>query len=159
MWRRLIFGVAICLVAVQVCAQEPPPAPCTFRTLPVTVLDKNGEPITGLTAADFRAEFRGKPVRIVSVGLRARPVKIAVVLDTSGSMRSHWRLAMNAVRDVLSNAPEDAHLALLLFGGTGIEKTDFAQRRASLIEALANLRQALACPGVYCPLGCPACRG
>lgn len=56
------------------------------RTIAVSVLDKGGKAVHGLTAENFRGEFRGQAVRILSATEDSSPRRIAIVVDTSGSM-------------------------------------------------------------------------
>lgn len=100
------------------------------------MLDKNGEPITGLTAADFRAEFRGKPVKILQVKMRSRPTRVVVVLDHSGSMRDTFKGALEVVRHVFSKAPSDVYLALLLFSDRVTTTLGFMYDRATALHML-----------------------
>src|SRR5260370_7462006 len=58
---------------------------CLHRTLLVGVTDRNGAPVEGLTASDFRAEFRVKPVRILSVANDDRPHRIVSLLAATAT--------------------------------------------------------------------------
>ena len=73
--RRRVAGLAVALAACLVLrghAQSPPPQlpPATFRggttvvPIDVRVLDKQGRPVTDLTAADFKIEENGAPQEI-----------------------------------------------------------------------------------------------
>jgi VWFA-related protein len=53
----------------------------------VTALDGEGAPITGLTRDDFRLRENGKEQTILEFAQETRPLRIALVLDSSGSMR------------------------------------------------------------------------
>ncbi len=55
--------------------------------LPVVVLDKHGKPVEGLAEADFKVFENGVPQSISHFALqRELPVRLGLVLDTSGSM-------------------------------------------------------------------------
>ena len=116
----------------------PPQQPCTRRTIAVSVTDKNGEPVTGLTAADFRGEFRGQPVQILSVTTRIFPMRIVVVLDRSGSMQDKWAVVMEAARHIYAIAPSDVSLGLILFNDVVTDKLYFENPRAAVINALVE---------------------
>jgi VWFA-related protein len=55
--------------------------------LTLTVVDGNGTPVTGLTREDFRVYEDGKEQEIMEFAVEQRPLRIALLLDTSGSMR------------------------------------------------------------------------
>jgi acyl-CoA synthetase (NDP forming) len=82
--HSLLSGIVLLLwVVSNRPAQEPP---CSQRTVLATVIDKPGNPVRGLSAANFRGEFRGHTVQIISATLDTRPRRIVLLVDASGSM-------------------------------------------------------------------------
>ena len=78
----------------------------TAVELPVTVLDRDGRPVEGLTAADFTVLEDGVEQTISHVGEhRDMPVRLGIVIDTSGSMTETLptvqRVVMGFLRDLL----------------------------------------------------------
>ena len=62
-------------------------APDYPRTLVVTVTDRRGRPVTGLTAADFLVERGAERLEILRVQTAAEvPLTLGLVVDASGSM-------------------------------------------------------------------------
>ena len=84
--------VAGMLVAVGPVAALQRPAPqATFRRrVDVVQLDvsvvRRGQPVRGLTAADFVVTDNGEPQVVDSVVLDQLPLNVELVLDTSGSV-------------------------------------------------------------------------
>ena len=67
----------------------------------VDVRDQRGDHVSGLQAANFKAEYRGQPVTIVSVTEDSAPRRVAVVVDTSASqsesVRYEWAEAKQLI--------------------------------------------------------------
>ncbi len=72
-------------VSMPLSAQAPASQP-ERRTFAVSVLDKDGNAVHGLTAANFRGTYRGQPVRILSATEDSSPRRIALLFDTSAGM-------------------------------------------------------------------------
>src|SRR3990167_3518790 len=122
----LLVGAALEALA-QACTVEGGPR---RRTLAVNVLDEQGNQVSGLTASNFRAEFRGQPVKILSATLDTRPRRIVILLDTSGSMAARvgkWELATAAAEDFLRWGPADSSIALVTFGEKVEQRIGFSQ--------------------------------
>ncbi|NCO68924.1 MAG: VWA domain-containing protein, partial [Acidobacteria bacterium] len=74
--------------------------------LPVTVLDKGGKPVEGMRAEDFEVREDGRPQKISHFSLRQElPIRLGLVLDTSGSMEKTLpevqRVVLGFLKDLL----------------------------------------------------------
>lgn len=134
------FAVPLFLGAASLPAQDDP---CTTRTVPVTVVDRQGNPVTGLTTANFRGKFRGKPVEILSVNPDTRPRRIVIVADASGSMVEgedrKWGLVPAIAAQMFRLAPSYSRFALIVFSSEILLKLGFDQPMLVLTKALAAL--------------------
>ena len=102
--ETLLFLTCICFVVEVASALAQAPAFSETRVAPVSVVDRDGKPVLGLTAANFKGEFRGQPVRIEDVTLQGGQRHIAVLLDVSISIKKNptaWELAWAAAQDLM----------------------------------------------------------
>src|SRR5688572_28763867 len=91
MTRAAITASLIVALALTIRAQQP-----TFRAavdlvhFGISVVDKQGKPVTGLKAEDFQVLENGKPQTlkyfIAGEPEEAPPLHLGLLLDTSGSM-------------------------------------------------------------------------
>src|SRR5262245_8839349 len=107
--KRLSLKVSIftCLaLTTLLSAQDPRPAQISENlrvdvrlvNVTVTVTDKNGHYVSGLSADDFVVEEDGTPQKIAHFTQdHDVPVSVGIVLDTSGSMERKIRTATDAV--------------------------------------------------------------
>lgn len=113
--------ILVCLATLSVAAQQPG----TFRAnvdlvhFSVTVVDKQGKPVTGLTKDDFAVVERGKPqaVKFFSAGEPedAPPLHVGLLLDTSGSMAADLKDARSAAIKFVNTLDHAADVTLVDF--------------------------------------------
>jgi Ca-activated chloride channel family protein len=118
---RTVLTASLCLAAaVSLRAQKP-----TFRAavdlvhFGVTVVDKQGKPITGLTADDFQVLENGKPqtLKYFAAGApeEAPPLHLGLLLDTSGSMAGDIKDARTAAVKFVNALDHAADVTLVDF--------------------------------------------
>jgi len=101
----LLIRWAVVWWGVIVSAALQPPQPPTFRTeanlvrVDVTVVDRNGEPVTALTADDFAVEEDGAPQAVQSFKFVSADGQPAAGDDVSLEIRSPAHAAAEAARD------------------------------------------------------------
>jgi VWFA-related protein len=134
-------------------AALPPPAAGTGRAptfsatarsvrVPVSVLDKEGQPVLGLHGADFTVAEDGRRQEVTFFSGERRPLRIALALDVSTSMSNKMREVSAALQhfiDLLE--PADEILVLTFSSDLHIEQ-DFTSDRALLERVFSRLQPA-----------------
>lgn len=107
--------------------------------LPVTVLDKNGLLISGLTQQNFRV-LEDKAVQEISLFKHEDiPLSIGLVIDNSGSMRNkRERVHSAALTFVKESNPEDETF-VIAFDDFAYLQQDFTGSIGDLVDALDDL--------------------
>ncbi len=145
--RRVATSVVLVLAGVVAAAAQP-----VFRSgvdlvrFGVTVLGDDGEPISGLTADDFRVTEEGREQRIVyfSRGLELDsdriPLHLGVLFDVSGSMTVDASFAKTAAIRFLRGLDFAADMTLVEFD-TQVRVSRFTQADfPRLVERLRSQR-------------------
>jgi VWFA-related protein len=85
--------------------------------LNVVVRDAHGRAVTGLTNTDFQVLDQGNAVQLSDFRTGEEPVSVAILVDTSGSMRLGGRLAAakNATETLLAQLHGEDEAALFTF--------------------------------------------
>jgi hypothetical protein len=133
----LIFAVLIKAGPLQ--AQHDP---CLRRVIPVSVSDKQGMIIPGLSASNFQANVKGKPVKMLSVDRDDRPVRVMIVLDRSGSMLRDeltWNGYLAAAMSLVSHMPPRSVVGLTAFGDEILGSVPLTADAAGLREEISGL--------------------
>lgn len=105
------------------------------------VLDRNGRPLQELTKDNFQVKVNGRLVTHVEATYSVAPRRIVVMLDISGSMggdvgHNKWKIASEAVQDLLVDTPADVSLALVTFSDHVNDIFEFSQSRSSMARWL-----------------------
>lgn len=112
----------------------------------VTVLDKDGSPVRGLEAKDFRILENGVERQIdffepVKKRNDNRPLSVVFALDTSGSMTTEeLRRLRDALQDFIKRlADYNSHFAVMTFGMEVKTLQSFTNRRERLEKSFNKL--------------------
>jgi VWFA-related protein len=147
-YRRLRHGVvwgAAAVVALAVAdpvarAQRDPREQHAFAT----VIDKKGNPVAGLSAADFTVREDDVRREILRVEPSAAPMQLALLVDTSdivgnGSVHppvtNDLRVGLKAFIDAVFTSNSTSQMALYTFGERPTQAVDFASSPIPLLRA------------------------
>ncbi|MBL8228084.1 MAG: VWA domain-containing protein [Bryobacterales bacterium] len=115
----LFFGLAGAVITAA-SAQEPAPD-VVFRSdvslvrVDVQVLDRANRAVTGLQHADFLLREQGKEREIRNFLAEEMPVDILLLLDVSGSMRSHVQRIADGASSALQVLGREDRIAIMVF--------------------------------------------
>lgn len=132
--------MAVLLGGMAVSGQQVFRAGVDLTTFGVTVTDRQGNIVTGLTRGDFQIVEDGTPQAIqyfASGDGETRPaMHLGLMLDASGSMQADMRLAQGAAIRFLNMLPSAADITLVDFD-TQVRVTRYPQRDfARLVERI-----------------------
>src|SRR5881396_2153324 len=152
MYRKTAFTVAIVLFSLVVFAQERSQPQknqgdkgytLSVETLevqlPISVLDREGRPVNGLTKENFQIFEDKVPQTIKAFRHEDIPISLGLVIDNSGSMRNkRERVNSSALAFVRESNPEDESF-IVNFDDSAYLEQDFTSSIGDLIDALENI--------------------
>jgi len=127
--------LAIAMVPLRVCAQD---KTCTHgSTVFVNVENRNGGPVSGLTAANFHGSV-GKEALPITSAKPAQIRRIVIVLDQSGSMyvADADVSAASLIANIVAHSPIEYQFALLTYAKSIRVRKAFTSNHAELMDAL-----------------------
>ncbi len=121
--------------------QEPTFA-ATARTVrvPVSVLDRSGEPVLGLLSADFKVQEEGKRQPVTLFSSDRQPMRIALALDVSGSMEDKIAQVEEALKHFIDILEPKDEIMVLTFNRQVHILQDFTSDREILGNVLTQLQ-------------------
>lgn len=109
-------------------------------TLDVTAADDQGRLIGGLTQEDFEVYDNGEQVDIRFFSTEERPIWVAVLIDTSGSMRGgKIRRSIYAAQQFIGQLKEADHASFYTFGPDVREISKFTNDFPGLIDTIGRV--------------------
>ena len=129
--RILFLAAAVCVTTVTVPAQQKFTSSTSLLTLDVSVLDQDGNPITGLTADDFVVTLNKEtqPVRtIVFLATQSHSATETVRVASPGSQPSPTPAAERSVLTIAERKDVGSVPAVALQGGESETRASEATR-------------------------------
>jgi VWFA-related protein len=108
--------------------------------VPVTVVDKRGEPVLGLRGEDFQLSEDGRRQAVTFFSGERRPLRIALALDVSSSMRDKMDEVADALRHFINLLEPADQIMVITFSGTLHVDQDFTSDRELLERVFSRLR-------------------
>lgn len=111
--------------------------------LSATAVEKNGRPVTGLTAKEFKVFDEGKPQKVVHFSQgRERGARILLLVDASGSMNAELKLTSTkmAMLQILSALDTGDEVALAGFDSRYWGIVAFTKDRKKIESAWTELK-------------------
>jgi len=120
--------------------------PCLTRTIVVTAIDAQGNPVKNLQASDLAGKLHGQPVQVLSAELTRRRPRIMVVVDMSGSMVDPndrlWPITRMMLEDVVRLDSAEGQIGLAHFGTDVFKLVGLSPDRYAVHKEVAALLRA-----------------
>lgn len=113
-----------------------------------TVLTKKDQPVAGLKKEQFHVAEEGKPREILEFYPEDRPITLALLLDSSGSMRESMKELHEAASGFVSTLGEKDRALVIDFDDKVFLLQDLTDDKASLTESV-NSTEALGDTAIY----------
>jgi VWFA-related protein len=110
--------------------------------VPVSVVDPEGEPVTGLGESDFRVVEDGRPQSVTLFSSERRPLRLVLALDTSKSMASKAGQVKEALEHFIHLLEPADEVLVMTFGDRVSVAQEFTSDRGLLANVLGRLRPA-----------------
>lgn len=108
-------------------------------TLPVSVLDPDGQPVHNLEREHFRVFEDGVEQEIAIFAQEDVPVSVGLVIDSSGSMSDKRERVSNAALVFVRESNPDDETFVITFNDEAFLEQDFTRSVGNLIDALDNI--------------------
>jgi VWFA-related protein len=150
MLKSILLMTLTCLMAAthglaQTREQDPGP-PGSIRvetalvTVPVSVTDRDGKFVTGLTRADFELYENGAPQEIGAFSSTEEPFNVALLIDTSRSAKEYMSAIRKATRSFVDQLHPRDRVLIVTFGEQVNFHGDFTSDRGRLRGAIDGAR-------------------
>jgi VWFA-related protein len=128
------------LIAALLGQDAPPSAATQTRTIAFSVVDGKDQPVRTLGPQDVAVQENGVARTLERLDLDPRPLAVAVLIDSSVAMQTHYRLyVVDAVLQFLLRLPEGTRYALWTTGDRPTKVYDWGDNRAAAAKALRRV--------------------
>ena len=124
---------AACILPSTAVAQAKP------GSIYVSVLDKQGEPVTGLSAEDFRVREDGIAREVLKAGPATEPLTVALLVDDSQAAQAGLQMIRDAVQAFVKSLEGKAEISIVTFGERPVIAVNYTTDQAKLQDAAKRI--------------------
>jgi VWFA-related protein len=139
--RTVAFGASVLLVLVAIAA---PRAQTLQRGLYTSVLDKDGNPVAGLTPADFVVREDNLTREVLRVEPATAPMQVALLVDNSARSNNDIRDIRNAAAEFIkgiTGGPSKNEVMLIAVAERATILVDYTSNQEKLLKGAAIFTQ------------------
>jgi Ca-activated chloride channel family protein len=129
----LALALLACMLGALLSAQSKP------IDVYVGVVDAKGEPVTGLTATDFRVREDGVAREVLSVAEATDPITLALLVDDSQAMSPALQMIREALDDFIAALAGKGEIALTTFGERPTIVVDYTSDQKKLLDGAHHI--------------------
>jgi Ca-activated chloride channel family protein len=110
------FGLIICLLSACLCVSAQAISSQEGQVkLSVIVLDKERHAVTDVSRDALQVSEEGQPQSILTFERDQRPLRLALVVDNTASMRTQWQEVTEATKRIINSKASDDEMMLVRF--------------------------------------------
>ena len=139
--------IVAAVVALSVLASQqdqagaPRASDARTRDIYVSVVDNNGKPVTGLTAADFRVREDNVVREVLSAGPATEPLTISLLIDDSESAADAIQYMRDALTAFVERLDGKAEIAVATVGERPTSQLDYTTSTVALKRTVGRIFQ------------------
>ena len=131
---------SLAAVLLFLAAPSPSPAAEEVRTITITVTDDKGQPVDSLAAEDVAVVESGATRTLVRIEKERRPLRLALIVDTSQPMSEHYRLqVVDPLLRFLGRLPEGTQFSVWTTGDRPNKVVDYGEAATAAAKALRRV--------------------
>ena len=132
-------GVVAAAVVPAGAQRSQRPSESRTRQVYVSVVDRSGKAVTGLTAADFRVREDGNVREVISAAPATDPITIAVGIDDSQSAQPYIQFIRDGLNAFVKRLDGKATIALATFGERPTVLVDYTDSTVALQKGITRI--------------------
>jgi len=133
--------LSLSLAAAVLLAAPPSPVPDDQpRTVTISVIDEKGQPVESLGADEVAVLENGTARTLSRIEKDRRPLRLALIVDTSAPVADHYRLQMlDPILRFLGRLPEGTEFAVWTTGDRPTKVVDYGAGKVAATRALQRV--------------------
>jgi VWFA-related protein len=127
------------IAAIALAASSLAPVPAAAQAKPtdiyVSVVNGKGDPVTGLTAADFTVREDNVAREVLKAGPATEPLTVALLVDDSQALNQDVSMFRDGLRNFIRALSGKGEIALITFGERPVISVDYTTDTKKLADA------------------------
>jgi VWFA-related protein len=127
------------IAAIALAASSLAPVPAAAQAKPtdiyVSVVNGKGDPVTGLTAADFTVREDNVAREVLKAGPATEPLTVALLVDDSQALNQDVSMFRDGLRNFIRALSGKGEIALITFGERPVISVDYTTDTKKLEDA------------------------